>query len=71
MDEVYRHNGNTHVSGGTTAFDSGTSDQFELAPALEYSWTPNVGVLLGVRLIPAGRNASATVTPVTAINIVI
>lgn len=69
LDEYYRHDGNTHVSGGTTVFDSGTSEWLALAPALEYSWTPNVGVLLGVRLIPAGRNASASITPVAAINI--
>ena len=69
IDELLRHDENTHVSGGSIAFDSGASDIFELAPAVEYSWSPNVGVLLGLRLVPAGRNTAATVTPVAAINI--
>jgi hypothetical protein len=40
------------------------------APAIEYSWTPNLGVLLGVRVIPSGRNTTAAIAPVVAINFV-
>ena len=49
---------------------SGPSDLVQLAPAIEYSWSSTAGVLLGVRVAAAGRNASATVTPAVAINIV-
>jgi hypothetical protein len=74
-DVVYRHNGNTqlidriqHLLG--SRLDSGTSDAFYVAPAIEYSWQSNLGVLLGVRLIAAGRNMANSVTPVVAINYV-
>lgn len=78
LDVTYRHGGNTHLTGYDTAdpvraqiaLDSGPSDAFGLAPAVEYSWTSNVGALLGARLIVAGRNTAATVTPAVAINIV-
>lgn len=80
LDATYQHNGSTRVEGYVTApgsgpsrpihFESGTSHAFGLAPAIEYSWSPNVGVLLGVRVIPAGRNTAFTVTPAIAINIV-
>lgn len=70
LDAMYRRDGNTHVSGGSTNFNSGSSDTYYLVPAVEYSWTPNVGVIVGARLTPFGRNTSATVTPVAAINIV-
>jgi hypothetical protein len=77
-DAVYRHQTNTHVAGINVVnspptnfvLDSGTSDAFELAPAIEYSWKSNIGVLLGVRLIPAGRNYPNTITPAIAINYV-
>lgn len=46
------------------------SEAFGYAPAVEYSWTPNIGVLLGVRVIPGGHNVTRSVTPAIAINIV-
>src|ERR1700688_348607 len=81
-DVFYRHGGNTRVTGsnlpdangGQNALriqlDSGTSDAFGLAPAIEYSWRADLGVLLGVRVIAAGRNTAATDTPAVAINYV-
>jgi hypothetical protein len=77
LDATYRHQANTPVNGYNSAnpataiaFNSGTSSAFGLAPAVEYSWKANLGVLLGVRLIPLGRNTSATITPAIAINYV-
>lgn len=49
---------------------SGSSAAFSFVPAIEYSWTSNVGVILGTRFIPASHNTSATITPVVAINLV-
>ena len=80
-DLIYRHGGNTRVTGhdlldpgmqnpSSIRLDSGSSDAFGVAPAIEYSWTPDLGVLLGVRVIAAGRNTAATITPALAINYV-
>jgi len=75
-DVVYRHAANTRVTGFNAAdptrveLNLGSTDTFAVAPAIEYSWKRSVGVLLGVRLIPAGRNTTASVTPAVAINIV-
>jgi hypothetical protein len=46
--------------------NSGWGDAYGSAPAVEHSWKRWVGV----RLIPAGHNADATVSPAFAINIV-
>jgi hypothetical protein len=82
LDATYRHNGNTHVAGydildpnsvpnpPSIHLDSGSSEVFAFAPAIEYSWKPNLGVLLGTRVIPASHNTHATTTPVVAINFV-
>jgi len=79
---TYRHDRNTRVTGyHVTApqgvlnppgipLDSGASDAFGVVPAIEYSWKPNLGVLLGARAIAAGRNTPATITPAVAINYV-
>jgi hypothetical protein len=74
-DITYRNNANTRVTGfdaqgASVILNSGSSDAWNLAPAVEYSWKPWIGVLLGVRLTPAGRNASDTMTPAIAVNIV-
>ncbi len=82
LDATYRHNGNTRISGyyipasssipGATdvQMNSGSSEAYGLAPAIEYSWKPYIGVLLGTRLIAAGRNTTKTITPAVAINFV-
>jgi hypothetical protein len=69
-DFVYRHNGNTQVTGQNSVTNSGPSDAYFVAPAIEYNWTSNSGILLGVRTIPAGLNTSATLVPALAINMV-
>jgi hypothetical protein len=80
LDLFYTHNRNTRVIGldGTDSSrlpvpvrrDSGPTAAFGFAPAIEYSWTPNLGVLVGVRLIPARRNTPSSITPAVAINYV-
>jgi hypothetical protein len=60
-------------SGQNPAFvlmNTGSSGVFAFAPAIEYNLRSNLGVILGPRVIPASHNASATVTPVVAINFV-
>jgi hypothetical protein len=84
LDVVYEHDSNTHVSGldllqspaGTGSptaveLNSGPGHTWSLAPAIEYNFTSRVGVIAGAKLTTSGRNASAVVIPVAAINIVI
>ncbi|MGA9542822.1 MAG: hypothetical protein WBQ85_04600 [Candidatus Sulfotelmatobacter sp.] len=77
MEGVYRHQYSTHVAGFNIAspnllilLNSGSSQVFGLAPAVEYNFNSRVGVILGMRLFPAGKNATESITPVVAVNIV-
>ncbi len=77
LDATYRHNWNTRVTGNNSLrnpssilLNSGSGEVFAFAPAIEYSWKPNLGVLLGTRIIPATHNTHATITPAVAINFV-
>lgn len=79
LDLTYSRNDPTHVRGvddplgalpAPVSIRSPRSEAFGFAPAVEYSWTPNIGVLLGVRVIPGGHNATRSVTPAIAINYV-
>jgi outer membrane putative beta-barrel porin/alpha-amylase len=76
LDVVYAHSDNTHVSGavqpGAAAYeaDSGSAYSIAVAPAIEYNFSARIGALLGVRLYPAGRNTSASITPAIALNMV-
>jgi hypothetical protein len=77
LDATYRHAFNTRTTGmnvlqGGTGIrlNSGSIDALGFAPAIEYSWKSNLGVLLGTRVIPASHNTSLTVTPAIAINYV-
>jgi hypothetical protein len=82
LDATYRYQNSTHVTGSEALsspgiqnsakmrFDTGDNDAIGFAPALEYSWNSKVGILLGARVIPIGRNTATTITPAIAINIV-
>src|SRR6185295_9049482 len=60
LDAIYRHKGTTRVAGddvrdpnsspnpSRVQLSSGPSDTFAFAPAIEYNWKSNWGVLLGV-----------------------
>lgn len=81
-DLLFRHNANTSLAGtyapgtggfpagGAVATNSGPSDAFGFAPAVEYSWRSYIGVIFGVRTFAVGRNTSETITPAIAINYV-
>ena len=83
LDVDYTHNSNTHVwgvdpSGSALALppapidlNSGSSHTWSLAPAIEYNFNSRVGIIAGAKFTLAGRNASAQLIPVAAINIVI
>jgi hypothetical protein len=80
-DFDWEHDGNTRVEGGyaptpTSAAPSylventGSDDLLYLAPAIEYNWSARMGVIAGARVAALGRNITATITPVAAINMV-
>ncbi len=82
LDAFYQERSSTHLRGYSVEsidgepqrvdvrVDSGSSHQVGFAPAIEYNWSSTMGVIIGVRWIASGRNASASITPVAAINIV-
>lgn len=47
---------------------SAGSGDWQVAPALEYNWTPNYGVIAGVSVYYAGHNTSRVVSPQFAFN---
>lgn len=76
-DAVYRHQYNTAVSGydlsnpaQSILLNSGVSQYFGVAPAVEYNFSSKVGVIAGARIFPAGKNMTDSITPVVAVNIV-
>lgn len=78
MDLVYRHAASTRIVGRSTPdaaiedvrVDTGPHVSFALAPAVEYNWNANIGLLLGVRVIPHTSTAPASATPALALNMV-
>ena len=49
---------------------SGPTRSLALAPAVEYNWSANAGVIVGAKYIAAGHNTAAAVIPVAAVNLV-
>jgi hypothetical protein len=66
LDAVYEHSDSTHLTG--TLFPA--SESLSFAPAIEYNWSATVGVIFGAKLAATGRNTSAPVIPVMAVNLV-
>lgn len=73
---VWQHSGASRVeglvpgSGDRAAYSAKlpSSDSIYFAPAVEYSWRSNIGVLMGLRFSPKGRNAPSSITPALALN---
>ena len=81
LDIAYGHNWNTCVSGfdlypnagqkpSSVLLNSRSSEVLAFAPAAEYSWKFNLGLLLGTRVILPSHNTNSTFTPAIAINYV-
>ncbi|GAB3784452.1 transporter [Dyella agri] len=79
LDLFRSHGAASRVDGSTDPVNAlpmpvhlqaGSSDAYGYAPAVEYSWTPNIGVLLGARVIVGGHNTTRSLTPAIAINYV-
>jgi hypothetical protein len=76
LDVLYVHSNHTRFSGhkGETdgvpnAIGGPSSEQFSLAPAIEYNWNGNYGIIAGVWFSIAGRNTTEFVNGVIALNI--
>ena len=80
LDFIYQHDASTRLAGTQVDLATGSAERvdenfgsawrFGVAPAIEYNFTSRVGVIAGARWFAAGRNTSATITPVVAINMV-
>ena len=75
LDLLYNHGNATVTRGlqGTNALrlNFGSSDGYGFAPAVEYNFTSNLGVLVGVRVFPDSHGTTSTVTPAVALNYVL
>lgn len=73
LDLLYRHEEPTKVrgvgpDGALVVFDTGSHDSFAVAPAVEYNFSSTVGMLFGLRVIPAAGGRRGSVTPAVALN---
>jgi hypothetical protein len=70
LDAQYLHTNHTHFSGKTMRrVGAPSSEQFSLAPAIEYNWSANFGLISGVWFSIAGRNTQAFANAILAINL--
>lgn len=58
----------TTVTGRTIDSTSSSSGDWQIAPALEYNWSPRFGVIAGVSTYFAGHNTGFDVSPQVAFN---
>lgn len=70
-DILYVHNNKIRFSGHSRGptLRSPSSEQISLAPALEYNWNANLGLIGGVWLTVAGRNSAKFTQGVIAFNV--
>ncbi|MBM3207734.1 MAG: hypothetical protein FJZ57_03905 [Chlamydiae bacterium] len=70
MDMVYNHFNKTRFTGKTIVPNTQPSAElFSIAPALEYNWSENIGIIAGTWFTVMGRNSSSFNSAVIAINI--
>jgi hypothetical protein len=78
-DLIYNHTNQNRFSGNPGTTSTGTpakmtrpsTEQWSVAPALEYNWSKNLGIIGGVWFTFAGRNSGRFTNGVVAINIYI
>lgn len=80
FDLIYQHDASTKIDGAVvdpaTGHTLNVDESFDpawrfgIAPAIEYNFSSRIGIIAGARWFVAGRNTSATITPVAAINMV-
>ena len=82
LDVIYSHNSQARLSGSIPATIYGgvapsavqalfpASVSLSLIPAVEYNWRSTRGIIVGTEVVAAGRNTTALVIPVVAVNFV-
>jgi hypothetical protein len=75
LDIEYLHTDHTRFSDTKGATESKknqvglpSSEQFSLAPAIEYNWSANFGIISGVWFSIAGRNTAAFANGIVAVS---
>lgn len=76
FDAQYNHNAHTHFKGhkGRTngklnSLSRPSSEQLSFAPAIEYNWSNNLGLIIGAWFSVTGHNSSAFANGIIAINL--
>ncbi len=72
IDIQYQHNNKRRFSGYTpvgTAPISPSKELFAVAPAIEYNWNGNIGLIAGPWLTVSGRNTGQFISYVVALNV--
>lgn len=70
MDTLYIHNNKTRFSGKTKAsMRIPSGENFSIAPALEYNFNKNIGLIGGAWITLGGRNAAQFTSGVISINV--
>ncbi len=75
-DVFYTHTNTNHFSGRTGTTSTGapavntepSSEQFSLAPAIEYNWSKRIGLIAGSWFTFAGRNSNRFASGIIALN---
>ena len=76
-DAYYTHGNKSRFSGYRGTYESGSAaivkrpsfEQFSLAPALQYNWSKNLGIIGGSWFTIAGRNVPQFTSAIIALNI--
>ncbi len=69
-DFQYSHQNTTYFHGDTLLPVGGpSSEEFSIAPAIEYNWNAYVGLIAGVWFSVAGRNTTQFASGIVAVNI--
>lgn len=68
-DFVYKATNRTKFHGRTTVpVGNGSSDNLSIAPGFEYSWNPNLGILVGAWFSVYGRNSGNFATGIFSVS---
>lgn len=59
----------TRSDGGRVQTRAPSSSSFAIAPAIEYSWSANAGIIAGVAFSAAGRNSASFIAPQIAVSL--
>ena len=70
LDVQYAHKTKQQFKGKTEmTMRAPSSEQWSLAPAVEYNWSENLGLISGVWFSLAGRNATSFASGISALNV--